>query len=373
MAANTAELVIVGGGILGLAHAYHAAIKGIQTVVIERNAAAAGTSVRNFGMLISALMGAGQEYDDACYSEAVWEKLAKEADFQSKCCGALLVAQFEEEMTVLKSFHGQCETQQNTQLLNRDRLHEYSQIVNSEALLGGLWVPNVKKIDQRDAIRKITSWLQSKFGVVFEFNTNVTNIELPIVETTQSNWHTEKVIICAGNEFNTLYRDQLEKSEVINCQLQMMRTNPQRQIASTEPFILGGLSYARYAAFKDCHGFEKMQSKLHAFYPEQVKHGVHVIVGQEFDGSFTIGDSHHYGCDIPRSRLDQVDQLILEYAKTIVDTHDWKINERWVGQYASLEGHKHIRLSPEPGVELITVVNGQGMTMGFSLAEKTFH
>jgi glycine/D-amino acid oxidase-like deaminating enzyme len=43
--------VVVGAGILGLAHAYHLAKRGRRVVVVERSPKAMGASVRNFGML----------------------------------------------------------------------------------------------------------------------------------------------------------------------------------------------------------------------------------------------------------------------------------------------------------------------------------
>ena len=45
------DLAVVGGGIIGLAHAYLAARKGLKVVVIERDGAATGASVRNFGFI----------------------------------------------------------------------------------------------------------------------------------------------------------------------------------------------------------------------------------------------------------------------------------------------------------------------------------
>ena len=70
------DLAVVGGGIIGLAHAYLAARKGLKVVVIERDGAATGASVRNFGFITIT----GQQRGDAgrvagCGDAGGWEKL----------------------------------------------------------------------------------------------------------------------------------------------------------------------------------------------------------------------------------------------------------------------------------------------------------
>lgn len=42
---------IVGGGVIGLAHAYHLAMRGRRVIVFERSPQATGASIRNFGMI----------------------------------------------------------------------------------------------------------------------------------------------------------------------------------------------------------------------------------------------------------------------------------------------------------------------------------
>ena len=50
-AADAYDVIIVGAGIVGLAHAYTAARKGLRVCVIERDAACVGASIRNFGFV----------------------------------------------------------------------------------------------------------------------------------------------------------------------------------------------------------------------------------------------------------------------------------------------------------------------------------
>ena len=51
MAESRYDDIVVGAGIIGLAHAYELARRGRRVAVLERSPAAAGASVRNFGML----------------------------------------------------------------------------------------------------------------------------------------------------------------------------------------------------------------------------------------------------------------------------------------------------------------------------------
>ncbi len=45
------DVIIIGGGIVGLAHAWMAVQRGLRLLLIERSPYAQGASIRNFGML----------------------------------------------------------------------------------------------------------------------------------------------------------------------------------------------------------------------------------------------------------------------------------------------------------------------------------
>ena len=45
------DLVIVGAGIVGMAHAYEAVQRGLSVLIVEKNQSCVGASVRNFGFI----------------------------------------------------------------------------------------------------------------------------------------------------------------------------------------------------------------------------------------------------------------------------------------------------------------------------------
>jgi D-hydroxyproline dehydrogenase subunit beta len=51
------DLAVVGAGIIGLACARAAALKGLRVIVIDRDSASSGASVRNFGFVDRSVVG----------------------------------------------------------------------------------------------------------------------------------------------------------------------------------------------------------------------------------------------------------------------------------------------------------------------------
>ena len=65
------DLAVVGAGIVGLAHALAAARRGQRVVVIDRDAAANGASIRNFGFVTVTGPAAGDVWQLARRSATV--------------------------------------------------------------------------------------------------------------------------------------------------------------------------------------------------------------------------------------------------------------------------------------------------------------
>ena len=79
VAERRADVAIVGAGILGLAHAWHAARAGKRVVIFERHQQAQGASVRNFGLIWPIGQSAGFLHQTAMRSRELWTDVLAEA------------------------------------------------------------------------------------------------------------------------------------------------------------------------------------------------------------------------------------------------------------------------------------------------------
>ena len=89
------------------------------------------------------------------------------------------------------------------------------------------------------------------------------------------------------------------------------------------------------------------------------------------DGAITLGDSHEYGLDVDIFDKPEIDELILEEARTFLELPDWRIAQRWHGVYSLHPEKPFFEAEPAPGVRIVTAPGGSGMTLSFGLAERT--
>src|SRR3954471_3008468 len=101
---RSADIAIVGAGIVGLAHAYMALKKGYKVVLFEREQFAIGASVRNFGLIWPIGQEPGAGLDRALKTRNHWIEVAKEAGLWINTNGSLHVVYHDDEWDVLNEF-----------------------------------------------------------------------------------------------------------------------------------------------------------------------------------------------------------------------------------------------------------------------------
>ena len=94
------RVAVVGAGIVGLAHAWAAARRGWEVVLLERNRQAQGASIRNFGMVWPIGQEHGALYQTAIESRSLWLELARETGLWARPCGSLHLAYRDDELAI---------------------------------------------------------------------------------------------------------------------------------------------------------------------------------------------------------------------------------------------------------------------------------
>ncbi|WP_188306644.1 FAD-dependent oxidoreductase, partial [Streptomyces sp. CBMA123] len=95
------DVVIVGAGIVGLAHAFEALSRGLSVTVVDRDRQPVGASVRNFGHCCITAQD-GELLGLARRSRSGWLRAAAAAGFWAEEAGALVVARSATEAAVLE-------------------------------------------------------------------------------------------------------------------------------------------------------------------------------------------------------------------------------------------------------------------------------
>src|SRR6516164_2479576 len=98
------DVAVVGAGIIGLAHAYHLARRGLRVIVFERHRCAQGASVRNFGMIWPIGQPLGPLYQLGRRSRDLWLGVLRDSGLWHRQCGSLHLAYHEDEAQVLREF-----------------------------------------------------------------------------------------------------------------------------------------------------------------------------------------------------------------------------------------------------------------------------
>ncbi len=367
---RSADVAIVGAGIVGLAHAYMALRKGLKVVLFEREQFSIGASVRNFGMIWPIGQEPGIGLDRAMRSREHWRTLAALAGFWCNQNGSLHLAYEEDEKDVLEEFVTlyrnsgyQCELISPVSTLNK------SEVVRKEGLKAALWSETEMTINPREAIRKIPLWLEERMGLTLRFGHVVTDIQLPAVHTARELWNVGRVVVCSGADFETLYPEEFDKQVLTKCKLQMMKVTLPGPI-DIGPSLCAGLTLRHYSAFAKCKSLKRLDERYNREDPKLKEHGIHILVSQNNLGELIIGDSHHYFKTVEPFDVEEVNEIIIHYLLKFLSVNKYKIVERWNGVYPKFPGNLNLLLEPTHGVQIVNGLGGAGMTLSFGLAEE---
>jgi FAD dependent oxidoreductase TIGR03364 len=364
------DVAVVGAGILGLAHAYHLARRGLRVIVFERHPRAQGASVRNFGMIWPIGQPIGALYDLARRSRELWLEVLQASGLWHQQCGSLHLASHDDEAQVLREFAAES-SERPCEVWPASRVVARFPAIRETGLRTGLWSPVELAVDPRQVVAQLPRWLTDTLGVSFVFGAAVLRHDHPRVITTSGEWSARRLVICTGTDFRELAPAAFGHSGLVQCKLQMMRSHAFGDQFRLGTLLAAGLTLRHYPSFARCPTLPALSRRLDAELPEYGLFGIHVLVAQNESGELVIGDSHEYGDAIEPFDKPHIDELILAYLRTFVTIPDLTIAARWHGVYVKHPTQPWVVAHPAPETLAVTGVGGAGMTLSFGLAEQT--
>jgi FAD dependent oxidoreductase TIGR03364 len=365
------DVAIAGAGILGLAHAYHLARRGLRVIVCESQARAQGASVRNFGMLWPIGQPLGPLYQLARRSLDIWLDVLQAAGLWHDRAGSLHLAYHDDEAQVLREFAALASATHECRLLDPALISERFPAVVTNGLRLGLFSPVEVTVDPREVVARLPDWLNRTHGVDFVFDTPVLGYDRPTVHTAAGAYRADRLLVCTGADFRTLAPDVFAGAGLLLCKLQMMRSQPFGNTFRAGTMLAAGLTLRHYRAFADCPTLSAVNARLDRDMPEYDRFGIHVLLSQNGGGELTLGDSHEYGNAIEPFDKPHIDELILRYLQSFVHIPNLRIVARWHGIYLKHPSEAFVVTDLRPGMRVVTGAGGNGMTLSFGLAERT--
>lgn len=356
------DLVVVGAGVVGLAHAVDAVSRGLSVRIIDRDAHAVGASVRNFGH-IGVSIQTGMASDVALAGRSRWLTLAQQAGFWAAETGSVVIARAEDELSVLKEFSaardGFAELLDAGQL--RDRI-----AVRGEGVIGGAWLPQDLRVDPLRAAPAVADWLSRQPGVEISWGTSLIAVISDGILTNRGTIRAERVVVCVGHDVDQVFPSIAAEAGVRRCRLHMLEVDSPHG-AMFSPAVLSGLSLLRYPAFSDCPSAHAVRTRVRGEHPELLEAEINLMFTQRPDGSLVIGDSHEYHPTVPPFAVESLDDLLLAQMSALLGASELRVRRRWQGIYASSE-QDFLIAAPAPHVRVVSVTTGIGMTTALGLA-----
>lgn len=369
------DLIVVGGGVLGTFHAYHAKQKGLKVAILEKDQSPQSATVRNFGQVVPSGMNTkwqafGRE------SLKIYKDIQSKFDISIRQEGSVYLASNYEEVQLLEELAeiNKSNSYSSRLLTKNECLNNYSGL-REDYVQAGLFFPEEIIVEPLIMINKLHAFLESE-GMDLFFNSKVVHCDetvngVILTLATGSVFMASKAIICNGSDFKTLYPSIFNESDLVVSKLQMMATKPQQNY-KLKGSVLTGLSIRRYEAFQECasYGVIKANELKDSF---EKKWGVHILFKQAHDGSIILGDSHEYANAAKMDDLGfdlnmDIDGFIIHEAKKIIDLPNYQIQRRWFGVYSQCKNSDIYQNTIGTNIHIVTGIGGKGMTgsAGFS-------
>ncbi|QEG41129.1 TIGR03364 family FAD-dependent oxidoreductase [Roseimaritima ulvae] len=377
---HDADLIVIGGGVLGAFHAYHALQRGLKVILLERHAAPQGATVRNFGQVVPS--GLDQHWQQfGRQSLQIYNTIQAQFDISIRQQGSVYIASDAEELTLIEELHAiNAANDYTSQLWTAAECRQRYPQLRSDYCGGGLFFPDELSVNPRMMVHRLHQFLAQQPGFNSHFQTPVCELasaahgRVQATSTDGRRFTADKALVCCGSEFQMLFPQLFHASDLQAVKLQMLRLKPQSSM-QLPGNILTGRSIRRYESFSQCPSWHEIQARQDAD-DFAAKWGIHILFKQEADGGIILGDSHEYA---PASQIDTLDfdirsdinQCFIDEGRQIFDLASWDIETSWYGVYCQTKNPAGIFTQTiDNHIHIVTGIGGKGMTSSAGFAKQ---
>lgn len=374
------DIIVIGGGVLGTFHAYHALQQGKKVLLLEKDLRPQQSTVRNFGQVVPSGMPTGEWLDYGRYSTELYKSIQAETNIGIRNNGSCYIASSSDEMAVLEEMHQKFkDVDYSSELLTKDAVLAKYPTLRSDYAVGALFFEQEVSAESEVLIHNIHKYMQDKFEqLTMRFHcaavhVDVVNDACRVLAADGEQYEAEHCFVCNGRDFKVLFPQVFAKSGIVVSKLNMMSTKPMKEV-SLPGNILTGLTIRRYESFQTCESYKVLD-------PNDVdvrlrELGIHILFKQRVDGSMIIGDSHEYANAAEQDELSEfynemyINDLMLAEAKKIMDLPSWEIEKVWPGFYAQHNEKDIFTETINNRIHIVTGIGGKGMTTSAGFAKK---
>lgn len=364
------RLVIIGGGILGTAHALAAIGRGHDVVHLEREVEARGATVRNFGLVWVSGRSAN-ELDITLRSRQLWEEIGgKVPGVGFRASGSMTLVRTENELAVAEAAVKTASAQaRGFELLDVDQVRAINPALRGK-FLGGLHCSTDAAVESRQALPALRSYMEATGRYTFFAGTEARTVTGSTVIDDRGRRHEgDLVLVCPGAAHTGLTRELVGDIPVRRVRLQMMQTAPLGEPLPTA--VADGDSFRYYPAFAGAELEHLKSEEAQPFTAAQ--HKMQLLMVQRLHGGLTIGDTHEYDEPFNFDVDEAPYEHLVAVSEELLGRKLPQVVRRWAGVYSqSIDpGAIVTRAQAGDGVWVITGPGGRGMTLGPAIGEET--
>lgn len=364
------RITVVGGGILGTAHAWHAVRRGHEVVHLEREVEARGATVRNFGLVWVSGRSAG-ELEASQRSRDLWEEISREVpDVGFRACGSLTLLRTPAEVAVAEEVSARADgPQRGFRVLEPAEARRLNPALRGK-FVAALHCSRDGAVESRQALPALRAVMAHTGRYTFVSGAEARDVIGTRVVDDHGRAHDgDAVIVCAGAAHGGLVRELAGDLPVRRVRLQMMQTAPLEGPLTTA--IADGDSLRYYPAYAGDALDTLVRNENQD--PVADEHRMQLLCVQRLHGGLTIGDTHEYTEPFAFDVTEAPYTYLTGVVEELLGRRLPPIRHRWAGVYSQCvdPGRLVYREKVADGVWVVTGPGGRGMTLGPAIGEQT--